>query len=592
MQNVSIVRGKLEDRIQTLNDQLSNIEKSIDKTQYSIYLDETNLQRLIDEESELTSIMESEEGTYNEQDHQQLLNDIDAIDNIVDRLDQEISHLYQDKDALSNGIDARIKELKKQKDKCIEDSIGLYSRTIGNKFTSFVKKKVREYNEDQKKENEIKNQTTIEEKNRRIEEINRRLGEISKQESPKRLVTDIQRMSILKHTKIFTDIVTRSNSTVVVIREKTSDLYNGVLNSLKTDTDEIKDKLQKELSSIKKSPVKGFKEVDVAVFTLKNKPKRNLPQNFIVYTCNAEEKQPRIIENHSFLDTERLEQILNEVDEYQLPDTSEIDNEIAELETTDIAARLKVINQKIANKQSEKVSKAERQRELREKERQNQAQKIKFDLLNKERDKLGSIRSEILMLKTRINEGKSKLELAHDLMKKTRQGIDRWNAFLAEINKDARLVQNSFKDYIIDMYNDRIEPLISFYSSNIFTLNSKLLVKIGSKTKQPTLNGIKFDYTSGGEKSKALFIFSLAHRDYLSKQRGFCNDYIFCDEVFDGMDEIGRYQSIRFLTQAIDMRNILIISHMEEKTLPGFNKITLIKSDKGSIIEQAAAIKT
>ena len=113
------------------------------------------------------------------------------------------------------------------------------------------------------------------------------------------------------------------------------------------------------------------------------------------------------------------------------------------------------------------------------------------------------------------------------------------------------------------------------------------MVKIGSKAKQPSLNGIKFDYTSGGEKSKALFIFSLAHRDYLSKQRGFNNEYIFCDEVFDGMDEISRQQSIQFLTQGLVMENVLVISHLEDTTLPHFKKIKVTKNESGTKIKQS-----
>lgn len=247
---------------------------------------------------------------------------------------------------------------------------------------------------------------------------------------------------------------------------------------------------------------------------------------------------------------------------------------------------IKNINDIISKKQKEKSDSETKLDEFRIKEQQLNESKIKSELFEDENQKLLSIEDGITTTKNTIDElVKNQSHYTEKLLDTTKK-ISRWEQFRNDIEKSTRLVKNTFKDYIINSYNNRLVALIDFYSNKIYNLNSKLVVKIGSKVKQPSLNGIKFDFTSGGEKSKALFIFSLAHRDYLSKQRGFNNDYIFCDEVFDGMDEISRQQSIQFLTQGLVMDNVLVISHLEDTTLPNFKKIKVIKNESGTKIKQ------
>jgi DNA repair exonuclease SbcCD ATPase subunit len=287
------------------------------------------------------------------------------------------------------------------------------------------------------------------------------------------------------------------------------------------------------------------------------------------------------------IDAEHLNITLQEIESYQEPDVADLDKQINELENTDTAKKMKEIDANISKKQQQKLEYENKLIKSRENEKQLNQSKVKSELYADENAKLLRLDNDIKEANKSIFELSMKQKENTLKLSKTTDQIRRWEKFHQNINNDTRLVKNSFKDYIIDLYNDRLEPLINFYSNKVFNLNSKLVVKIGSKNKQPSLNGIKFDFTSGGEKSKALFIFSLAHRDYLSKQRGFNNDYIFCDEVFDGMDEISRQQSIQFLTQGLVMENVLVISHMEDTTLPHFKRINVTKNENGTIIKQS-----
>jgi len=339
--------------------------------------------------------------------------------------------------------------------------------------------------------------------------------------------------------------------------------------------------------SLKMSQLNKYKEINVKVFTLKNKPKKKLPKYYIVYNWDFETNKKTIIENTAtMLDIDKLSDVLQEIEIYEAPDTTDLDNKINELENTDTAKKINDIDDIISKKQQKKLESENKLNESRELEKQLHESKIKSQLFEDENKKLLSIENKLTMTKKTIDDLVKDNVCYTEKISKTTQQIDRWEQFLLNIGKDTKLVKNSFKNYIIDLYNDRLETLIDFYSKKVFNLNSKLVVKIGSKIKQPSLNGIKFDFTSGGEKSKALFIFSLAHRDYLSKQRGFNNDYIFCDEVFDGMDEISRQQSIQFLTQGLVMDNVLVISHLEDTTLPNFKKIKVAKDENGTKVKQ------
>lgn len=587
IKNSEIVKQQLESKLATLKDEKVDFENKKIKTENNLENNNTELDRLKNEKTEIQNkIGFSSFIPYDKNIHENLRNEIEELSIKVKVLGSEITTLYEEKTELANGIESKIKGLKEKKISILETAESLYVRTIGNKFSSYVKKAIKEFNDLQKKDYEKKNKTAQENKELRIKEIQDKIIELESLNSKKAYISENQRKNILSRSDKYTTLISHELE-IKMMKEETKQLCSDLLDIVKSSESETIEKLVKELSTIKKSSVKKFSETEVSIYTLKNKPKRNLPSYYIVYNWDIETNTRTIIENTAtIIDPIKLNSSLQEIENYQIPNTTDLDKEIEKLENTDTSKRLKEVASDITKKQELIIDFEKKLNESREKEKHLNENKIKSELFQEENKKLLRIDSDIEERNLSLFElEKKQIENTLRLSKISEQ-IDRWEQFLENINNDTRLVKNSFKDFIIDLYNDRLEPLIEFYSNKVFNLNSKLIVKIGSKTKQPSLNGIKFDFTSGGEKSKALFIFSLAHRDYLSKQRGFNNNYIFCDEVFDGMDEISRQQSIQFLTQGLVMENVLVISHMEDTTLPHFKRIIVTKNENGTLINQ------
>ncbi len=587
IKNSDLVRGQLERKLEDLIKDKTEYDTILSQDEVCLGIYQKDLKRLENSKIEIQKkVGFATFVPYDENKYTKILSEIEKFESSIKTMDSEIMKLYEEKASLSSGVENKIKELKKEKTNIIETAESLYIRTIGNKFGSYVKKVTKEYNDSQKREYDTKNKLAQEDKDNKIAELKSKIEELEKLESKTTYISDNQRKSILNKSSKYTEIISKKIE-VKTVKDETQHLYKDLLNIVKSTESESKDQLEKELSSIKKSAVKKIQEIEIRVFTLKNKPKKKLPKYYIVYNWDFETNKKIIIENTAtMLDIDKLSNVLQEIESYQAPDTTDFDNKIIELENTDAVKKIKYIDVIISKKQQNKLESGKKLNESRETEKQLRESKIKSEFFEEENKKLLSIDNELTTTKKSIDDIVKNKNHYTEKISETTQQINRWEQFLSNIEKDTKLVKNSFRDYIIDLYNDRLEALIDFYSKKVFNLNSKLVVKIGSKIRQPSLNGIKFDFTSGGEKSKASFIFSLAHRDYLSKQRRFNNDYIFCDEVFDGMDDISRQQSIQFLTQGLVMGNVLVISHLEDTTLPHFKKITVTKNESGTKIKQ------
>ncbi len=588
MNNSGEVREQLNRKINVLHENKNDYEKKLSENEVRLEISNGDVERLLIDKEEI----QGKEGfnsyvPYDEDKHDEVLTEIEEHRITIKTMDNEIMELYEEKASLASGVDKIIQELKREREKIILTAEGLYIRTIGNKFVSHIKKVTKEYNDKQKREYDERNELAFEEKNRKIAEIQSEIKELEERESIPAHLSNDQRIKIVSRSAKYTELISNKIE-IKVVKDETEILFSDLMSIVTTAESESKDQLVKELSSIKKSAVKKFQPVDIKVYTIKNKPKTKLPKYYIVYNWDIDTNEKSIIENQApILDIDEIDKILQEMENYQAPDTSKFDSKINELESTDAVKREIELDSAISEKQRLKSDSEEQLGMLQDEEKMLSESKINYKQFKEDHRKLLSIEEELSRKKEEIEDFKEAKESYSSEISKTVQLIERWKQFLNDLEKNTRLVKNSFKDFIIDRYNDRLEMLIDFYSKEIYNLNSKLVVKIGSKAKQPSLNGIKFTFTSGGEKSKALFIFSLAHRDYLSKQRGFNNNYIFCDEVFDGMDEISRQQSIQFLTQGLVMENILVISHLEDTTLPNFKTITVTKDDSGTEIRQS-----
>lgn len=582
--NVNIITEKLNIKIDTLKKNKIEFENMIKDMEHSNNISNRDLDRLIVEINDIRKKI-GESTVYDIQEHNEALNCVRKLELELHKVNISLNDLYKRKISLSsNSVENDILQLKKDKEAKIKEAKSLYEKNVGNKLRNVVNKLKEDYNKEQDKKYNIAKKLATDEKNEKISESHRQLEQLK---------IDLENTYITgEHITSINDVISdythflSDNVNFKMLKEETDNFCKKLSKVINSHYAEREESLKKQLNT-KQRGIKKPENIKVTVYeyTPANIQKKKTTL-YIIYKVDVENNIREIIENTAImLDADKINTILQEIGDYKSPDNQYFDEKIVELENTDIAQETELVNRLIQENDELKLNIEKKLKEYRSKVDNLNERKFKYELYTSNRERIIAVENEIGSLNTSIQDGKERLYKIKQELYSVEMQIERWTNFLNEVKLNKNRVNNGFKDHVIDLYNKRLEPLINFYSEKVYNFNSKLIVKIGNKAKQPMLNNIKFDFTSGGEKSKTLFIFSLAHRDYMSKQRGFNNNYIFCDEVFDGMDEKSRQQSINFLTKGLMMENILIISHMEDASLPDFKKINVEKNVDGTIIK-------
>jgi DNA repair exonuclease SbcCD ATPase subunit len=170
--NSDIVKEQLNKKLDGLNEDQNDCDFNLSQIEVNLENRHRDLERLESEKKEI----EKKVGfatfvPYDKNKHTKILSEIDFLKSSITTMDSEIMKLYEEKASLSNGVENRIKELKQERNKRIETAEGLYIRTIGNTFGSYVKKVTKEYNDLQKREYNIKNELAQKEKENKIAEM-------------------------------------------------------------------------------------------------------------------------------------------------------------------------------------------------------------------------------------------------------------------------------------------------------------------------------------------------------------------------------------------------------------------------------------
>jgi DNA repair exonuclease SbcCD ATPase subunit len=101
-------------------------------------------------------------------------------------------------------------------------------------------------------------------------------------------------------------------------------------------------------------------------------------------------------------------------------------------------------------------------------------------------------------------------------------------------------------------------------------------------------NNIEIDYLdkayenlSGGERQKIDLIVQFSIRDMLCGYLGFTSNILVLDEVFDGLDMIGCQRVLDVISSISDIKNIFIVTHRRDLSVPTDKEITVVKSSDG-----------
>ena len=90
-----------------------------------------------------------------------------------------------------------------------------------------------------------------------------------------------------------------------------------------------------------------------------------------------------------------------------------------------------------------------------------------------------------------------------------------------------------------------------------------------------------YENLSGGEKQKIDLIIQFSIRDMLLSQLNFTCNLLVLDEVFDGLDTIGCNRVIDMISNLSDVKNVFIVTHRKDLSIPCDKEVIVVKSSEG-----------
>lgn len=157
---------------------------------------------------------------------------------------------------------------------------------------------------------------------------------------------------------------------------------------------------------------------------------------------------------------------------------------------------------------------------------------------------------------------------------------DLQQAHLDVVNKFETALKRDFRGFLLLTIIEYIQSRAKIYSEVIFETD-----KVGF-----CLDGNNIDITylekayenlSGGEKQKIDLIIQFSIRDMLCNHLGFTSNILVLDEVFDGLDMIGCQRVLDVISSLNDIKNIFIVTHRKDLSIPTDKEIVVVKSASG-----------
>lgn len=151
---------------------------------------------------------------------------------------------------------------------------------------------------------------------------------------------------------------------------------------------------------------------------------------------------------------------------------------------------------------------------------------------------------------------------------------------LSIVNKFDTALKRDFRGYLLTNVIQYIESRAKQYSKIIFETD-----KVGFTLEGNNIDinymGKAYENLSGGEKQKIDLIIQFSIRDMLCNHLGFTSNILVLDEVFDGLDMIGCQRVLDVISNISDIKNIFIVTHRKDLSIPTDEEIVVVKSVAG-----------
>ena len=148
------------------------------------------------------------------------------------------------------------------------------------------------------------------------------------------------------------------------------------------------------------------------------------------------------------------------------------------------------------------------------------------------------------------------------------------------VNKFETALKRDFRGFLLSTIIDYIQQRAKIYSEVIFETDKVGFCLDGNNIDITYLDKA-YENLSGGEKQKIDLIIQFSIRDMLCNHLGFTSNILVLDEVFDGLDMIGCQRVLDVISSLTDIKNIFIVTHRKDLSIPTDKEIVVVKSSSG-----------
>ena len=183
-------------------------------------------------------------------------------------------------------------------------------------------------------------------------------------------------------------------------------------------------------------------------------------------------------------------------------------------------------------------------------------------------------------LSLNIHENESQIEeLNRELLYNNTQK-DLQQSHLDIVNKFDTALKRDFRGYLLATVIEYIAARAKEYSKVIFETD-KIDFKLDGNNIEISYMNKSYENLSGGEKQKIDLIIQFSIRDMLCNHLGFTSNILVLDEVFDALDMIGCQKVLDVISSLSDIKNIFIVTHRKDLSIPCDKELIVVKSSAG-----------
>lgn len=279
-------------------------------------------------------------------------------------------------------------------------------------------------------------------------------------------------------------------------------------------------------------------------------------------------------------DTSALKQQLEEAEKECVVTQTNLDNikQARKLKLDAVETEYKQNSEGLLRQNNElSIQKSNRQAQIREKERERNQAAAELETAKAQLQKL---EYTINALSLNINENQDQIdELNRELLYNNTQK-DLQQSHLDVINKFDTALKRDFRGYLLATVIDYIAARAKEYSKVIFETD-KIDFKLDGNNIEIAYMNKSYENLSGGEKQKIDLIIQFSIRDMLCNHLGFTSNILVLDEVFDALDMIGCQKVLDVISSLSDIKNIFIVTHRKDLSIPCDRELIVVKSSAG-----------